>query len=178
MRYILLLFLLMSLSACSVNSIKLDSQWYPLEKAIERGEAPESLKKYVSDTVTVTVGRNIYVANLEEWEKSYPKGSDVRADLLSHERVHSRRQLDFGLYSWLYKYGTDKNFRLYEEQLGYYVDMKRKMSRGLKLNTEFYAQVMSQSYFGMISYEDAKKWADDVVAGKWTPKDEDLKDIE
>jgi hypothetical protein len=174
MKYILIILLSLVFVGCQINTLPLEDKWRPLKLVVERGEAPEGLQSYINNGVTTTIGRNIYVANIKKWEKRYPKGSHDRGDLLSHEIVHSSRQIKMGIIPWLRLYATDLNFRLYEEQLGYYVDIRRKVNRDWKVNAHSYADGMARVYHGMITYKEALKWVNDVISGRWKPKAGDL----
>ena len=171
MKQFLIIFLLLCLSGCSVKYISLEEKWRPLEEVVERGKFP-----YISDGITTTVGSKVFVSDIEKWQKQYPKNSDIYNDLLAHEYVHSYRQFKGDIYDWIGKYIKDKEFRLYEEQLGYYVDIKRKMARGWRIDISRYANALAEGYFGMISKKDALEWVNSVIMGKWKPQSGDLPD--
>lgn len=91
----------------------LDDRWLPLEEIVERPG---------NDTWATTIGKRVYVANLERFFAKHPEDSIQLESLLSHELVHSWRQHQKGVNGWLIKYITNREFRLREEAIAYYID--------------------------------------------------------
>jgi len=153
------------------NSVALDEKWLPLEEMVERPTTNGS------SGITTTIGRKIYRANIDAYLEKNPPGSARFDSLLYHEQIHSKRQLKMGLATWLAKYGTDIEFMLKEEQLGYYAALHNLRRRGMSRSAESIALSMSKykNLVGsMVSYEDALAWARDMISGRWKPAEEDL----
>lgn len=93
----------------------LEDRWLPLEEIVERPG---------NDAWASTIGKRIYVANLEKLFERNPEGSIQLESLLSHELVHSWRQHQMSVNRWLIKYITNKEFRLREEAMAYYIDYR------------------------------------------------------
>ena len=168
MRNLILVLCLGFLAGC--NTFDLDQQWLPLEQMVERPATSSS------DGITTTIGTKKYRANIDDYLAENPPGSPKFFGLLTHEQVHSKRQLKMGLKKWLAKYGTDTKFMLYEEQLGYYAGMLALRRKGSYRSVQSIAYSMSKykNLVGtMVSYEDALKWANDVYSGQWKPAEED-----
>jgi hypothetical protein len=166
MRNLILVLCLGFLAGC--NTFDLDQKWRPLEQMVERPG---------NDGITTTIGTKIYRSNIDAYLAANPPGSPGFDSLLTHEQVHSKRQLKMGLKKWLAKYGTDLDFMLYEEQIGYYTAMLTLRQRGRYRTPESLAHSMSKykNLVGsMVSYEDALQWARDVYAGRWKPAEEDM----
>ena len=161
----------MFLTSCSYKSIPIENKWYPLTKIVERPDIP-----FVSPTLTITIANKVFVTDLEEWVEEHPPKSFSRQDTLAHEYVHAYRQNKYGLFVWLTLYSTNQNFKRKEEQLAYYVSIKRKMLRNEKVDIKHYVKSMSTHYFGMMDEFDATLWVIEVITGLWTPDPGDLPD--
>lgn len=144
--------LLLLLSGCSAPTYQLDAKWSPLEQVVERNIP------IVSDSATTTIGDTVYTTDLDAWLKRFPPNSPKFNALLSHERVHSLRQEDQGLLSWLFDYLTDDDFKLKEEQMGWEQEIRISRQLGVAKPDEMYAAILSQEYQGMVSYADALNW--------------------
>jgi len=181
MRKLLLLVLLVPLSSgCAllgspkdndgnVIAHPLDAVWRPLEDVRER---PNIVRDVGSDTATTTVGRHCYVRDLDEWLARVVPGSAKYQALMRHEQEHSRRQLDMGLYLWIARYSYDRKFALLEEQIGYYWEITERRRLGNPINIQGTALVFSKykNLAGsLISFEEARVWILEVLAGRWTP---------
>ncbi|AGY60735.1 hypothetical protein [Gloeobacter kilaueensis] len=93
--------------------------------------------------------------DFERWPAGY------RAAILAHERIHHRQQRALGLVRFCLLYALDVGFRWRIERLGYEREMWELARRGLKIQPERYARVVSSHlYWGMISYSDACDWAE------------------
>lgn len=148
---------------------QLDEEWRPLEDVRER---PRLVRDLGSDTATTTVGRHAYVRDLDEWIDRVVPGSPKYRALLRHEQEHSRRQLAYGLYLWIARYSYDKKFALLEEQIGWYYEITERRRLGSPMNPDITAAVLSryENLAGrLISFEEARVWVLDVLAGRWTP---------
>lgn len=147
----------------------LDEKWLPLEDVRER---PRLVRDFGSDTATTTVGRHAYVRDLQEWLTRVVPGSAKYQALLRHEQEHSRRQLAYGLYLWIARYSYDKRFALLEEQIGWYYEITENRRLGNSVNVDVVAAILSryENLAGrLISFEEARLWILDVLAGRWTP---------
>jgi hypothetical protein len=147
----------------------LDSVWRPLEDVRER---PRVVRDLGSATVTTTVGRHCYVKDLDEWLTRVVPGSAKYKALLRHEQEHSRRQLAMGTFLWVARYSYDREFALLEEQIGYFYEITERRRLGNPMNVDRTAIVFSRYKIlsgKLISFDDAKAWILDVLAGRWTP---------
>lgn len=176
MRKLAIMFVLLTLAGC--KTYNLSSEWKPLTKVVERPKLP-----FASDTATTTVGAHVYVVDLKDWLEDYPPGSVKFHALMLHEREHARRQFRYqGLpgemakTAWIARYLTDPKFMLQEEQAGFYLAIRHLQSKGAWKTTDTLrvAVNMSKGYktLGgkrMTSFAEAKKWIEDVLAGRWKP---------
>jgi len=147
----------------------LDAVWLPLEDVRER---PNIFRNAGSDKATTTVGRHAYVRDLDEWLARVVPGSPKYLALLRHEQEHSRRQLDMGLYLWLIRYSYDREFALEEEMVGYYYEITERRRLGAPMDVDVTAIILSKykNLAGdLISFEEARQWILDVLAGRWLP---------
>jgi hypothetical protein len=166
----LLVLALLCLAGCQTGAFhNLDEQWRPLEDVLER---PRVVRDVGSPTATTTVGRHAYVRDLDEWLARVVPGSPKYKALLRHEQEHSRRQLEMGVYLWIARYSYDKEFALLEEQIGYFYEITERRRLGNPLNVDATALVFSRykNLAGsLISFDEARAWILDVLAGRWTP---------
>lgn len=171
MRKSLLLFIVLFLAGCAGKEYKLGPEWKPLEAVVER---PAAFKNLAPATVSTTVGRYVYVRDVDDWLVRYRPGSAKFKGLLAHEQEHSRRQLKMGTAKWIAKYSIDADFALLEEQIGYYHEITTRRWHGEYVVPENYARSISgyKTILGgkrLISYADALVWVRDVLAGRWSP---------
>lgn len=155
--------------AGNVIAHQLDEQWRPLEDVRER---PLAVRDFGSDTATTTVGRHCYVKSLTEWLSRVVPGSPKYLALLRHEQEHSKRQFAYGVFLWIARYSYDKSFALLEEKIGYYYEITERRRLGNPMNVDATAIVLSryENLAGrLISFQDARTWILDVLAGRWTP---------
>src|SRR5262245_37422399 len=75
--------------------------------------------------MTTAQGRVAYTDDLAAWKALYPEGSVMRDALLSHEQVHARRQLAYGLEAWIERCRREPEFRWSEEQEGWRVQITK-----------------------------------------------------
>lgn len=157
-----LLLLLVFLSGC--RGFALDEKWAPLTRVQECPLVLEEAKG-------VTVGETLYVKNYDNWKNSDENTLNAH---LAHEQVHAIRQKS-GILSWLWKYFTDKEFMKYEEQLGYYAQIKY-----LQEHNETSRVDMLKDYDLFTLYENLdgpmfknkqefEQWFEDVKSGRWKP---------
>lgn len=159
----LLIGLVFALAGCSSpRSLPLDREWRPLERVVEAGD------RLLSRGVTVTLGKDACVADLDKWARLYPEGSIQRRAVLLHERCHAQRQLDAGLAPWLARYVADAAFRWREERLGWEQEVATLVRAGVRVDVEALSQILADDYvfFGarMVSRDEARAWLDEVIA--------------
>lgn len=163
-----LLFCIAGFTGCT-TSTPLDEKWLPLTEIVDRPG---------SDSWITTIGTKIYYAKVDEYLKKNPPGSIRFDSLLYHEQIHSKRQLDYGVKAWLFRYSHDTGFMWREEQLGWYAEILHRRSRGEVLYPEALAKTLSgyrnPVFQQMVSYEDALQWVHDVFSGVWRPDADDL----
>jgi hypothetical protein len=151
-----LVMMILSVTGCTVSEHQLGSEWEPLTKVVER-DLP-----FVSDTASTTVGTVVYTADLTRWLEIYPPGSVTYQALLKHEQVHAKRQIAYGTSSWIAKYLTDKSFAWEEEKLGYEAQILHLRRNGIYRPAEYWATILSEKYNGMVTYQEALTWAQNV----------------
>ena len=162
--------LILLISGCATDEIKLDNRFRPLKAVKENPVQPRG--------VVTTIFPYLLVRDLDDWQKSFPEGSHHREALLRHERFHAWRQKKLGLSEYLYKYVFDRKFRLEEEKLANYIGLTYLKSRGVRVDVEGKARFLSgKAYKKMVSYEEIKKWILDVMAGRWKPPIEIPKEL-
>lgn len=162
LKYALMLLLVFFVGCTTGRNIQLTSEWAPLI-AVEEGT-----DKLFAEGMTTTIGHYCYVADLAQWQQSYPEGSVEREALLRHEQLHAKREFATGLPLWLAQYVTDKNFRWHEEQLGYEQEIRWMLKNGRQFNPQPFAVVVSHDYKSlggqMCTYDEALQWANDLLA--------------
>lgn len=160
MRWLLLLLVL--LSGC--RNFALDEKWKPLKNVQE-------CPLVIMEAKAVTIGETLYVKNYDNWKNSDENTLNAH---LAHEQVHAIRQKS-GIISWLWKYFTDKEFMKYEEQLGYYTQIKYLQDRNEKSKLEklkdYDLYILYENLDGPMfkDKEEFEQWFDDVINGKWKP---------
>lgn len=165
MRTIIAL-LILALAGCTGASHEVHEEFLPLKRVTE---SPLRSSGYIT-----TVGETAYVNDLDAWLEGHPVNSVRYRASLKHESVHSKRQLDAGLATWLNQYLTDRAFMWEEEKRGWYVELLTLRSGGLPINTNGVADVLagySNLSGKMVSREEALAWVNDVMAGRWKPAD-------
>lgn len=178
-KVIILLSFIVFTPGCG-TTYTLDEKWHPLTKLANRGD----LSNFgLPDTALTTVKNRVYVKDVKEFLKDNPDGSHDFNALLTHERVHSIRQIDHDTLTWISRYVTDRQFMWEEEQAATYVEIIYRKQQGELTNLEdeytknyinkkainlstMYKNLQGQ----MIPYEDAKRWLEDVVNDKWKPE--------
>ena len=87
------------------------------------------------------------------------KGLPIEPCKVAHEMTHYVRQGLFNLW-WLFKYFTDKDFRMQEETLAYRAQLQLAASypdTDVPAYTKELATKMATGYWGMCTYEEAYK---------------------
>lgn len=166
MRYTIIL--LLTLLAGCANTAPIPEKYRPLETLSGR---PDFL---APDTTATTVGKTVYVADVEKWLKERPEGTVRYDSIMQHERVHSYRQLKLGVGTWLSRYASSAAFRWKEEQLGWYIQIQLLRRGGFQINVDGVAKSLSGYKPFMVSYEDARQWVLDVLAGRWKPASDEM----
>jgi hypothetical protein len=107
---------------------------------------PWWLRWFTASYEWVTVYPNIY----------YPANANPTCGYcLAHENVHLQRQHDKGLYSWVFKYFTDKAFKFDEEVRAMRAELAFDPSRrGWRL-PEMAGQLSGGVYGSLVSYQQA-----------------------
>lgn len=172
------LLVLMSLFSAGCTSIGnkegstflLPEEYRPLEEISERGFLMGLV--ITGDSTITTVGKTAYVEDLEKWLAERPVGSLRFRAVVRHEQEHSRRQLDAGVKRWLARYLSDAEFAWLEEQIGWYWQLRILQQGGARINVDGVAKTLAGYKIatgGIVSFEDAKQWVSDVLAGRWSP---------
>jgi len=160
----LMLFLVSSvLMLAGCTSQQLPDNWHPLTRVVERTNI------VVSPTVVTTVSPLLITGDLDWFNERYPVGSVAHEALRRHEVQHAIEQEEYpqGKAAWFYRYLRDKDFRWGVEQRGYKEAILYKRSQGQWINVEGLAATLSGNvYNNMVSFEDARKWVLDVLAGR------------
>ena len=87
---------------------------------------------------------------IPKWIKNIP-GEDA---YIAHEITHAKRQAWWAPI-WIILYFASKKFRFREETLAYRAQIE-KLGGVREVAIEHYAACMSEKYWGMCSYEEAK----------------------
>jgi len=169
MRNIAFIVALLLLGGCATTR-DVEPKYRPIETMAERPSLG-------GDSIITTVGKTVYVGNLEKWMVDHPAGSPRYDSIMLHEKVHSYRQLKGGLPGltfWLGKYLSDQSFRWKEEQLGWYVQLKMYQRYGLQINAEGVGRVLAGYIPKLVDYDEALQWVRDVLSSRWKPQDGEL----
>lgn len=153
-------------SGCATKVHPVEERFRPLERIKESVLRP--------GTGITTIGRTARVNDLDDWLAKHPPGGPRYDALLLHEREHTLRQEAYGLNAWLSRYMTDLDFMWAEEARGWYIQLMEYRRRGLRVNVSGVAKILAgyRNFAGrMISEEDALKWIQDVLSGRWKPGD-------
>jgi hypothetical protein len=146
----------------------LPALYRPLKRIVGRRVFP-----FQSETSITTIGEACYTPNLAAWLKKHPPGGPLFAAVMRHEQLHARRQLAEGVDPWIDRYLNDAQFMWKEEQLGWYEQIQFLKGRGFRLDAKAVARNL-KSYKNlrgrMVGYDEALKWANDVVGGRWRPR--------
>lgn len=152
------------------NTHNLEKRWLPLEQLVERPGVP-----FVGDGVLTTTGPTVWVKDLEEFLKEWPPGSVNFEAVMLHEQAHAVRQGDLpGRLSWEASYLTDSSFRWKEEKIGWWFEIRHQVENGQEVYVANLAGTLSDKYktpngTGMVEYEEAVEWINEVIAGRWYP---------
>lgn len=168
-KLLAILLVLLTFGCSSPETFDLGDEWEPLIAVTER---PAIFRNVGSDTAIATIGQYVYVRDMDDFLARYVPGTPKFTAAMRHEQEHSRRQLDMGTFLWLARYSYDRDFALYEEQVGYYWEVTERFRLGNPIDVVGYARAFStyRNLSGrLISFEDARQWFSDVIAGHWTP---------
>lgn len=146
----------------------LPATYLPLKRIVGRRVFP-----FQSQTSITTIGEACYTPNLAAWLKKHPPGGPLFAAVMKHEQLHARRQLATGVDPWIDRYLNDGQFMWEEEQLGWYEQIQFLKGRGFRLDAKAIARNLKtyKNFRGrMVGYDEALKWANDVVGGRWRPR--------
>ena len=138
----------------------------PRERAEEAPimERPEWLK--APDGFLLAMWGTIWVprGQLEMWE--HPTTAAQKA-LLEHERQHVQRQYEVGLFEYHMRYSNDRKFRWQEEKAAYEKHAALLWHTSPESRTTMYTWlstiVVHDFYNGMVSREEARRWAEATV---------------
>lgn len=169
-KYLSLIVLMLLLSGCG-TVVPLDEKWRPLEQL--RSRPPINWLGLPESTVT-TVGDTVYVRDAEGWLKEYPTDSVYFNAVMKHEQVHSIRQHNYGVWAWIKRYLTDREFMWEEERRGWYEELIYSRDHNHPVIKELVARSLSNyknAEGPMVSYEEALKWVESVLSGSWKPGD-------
>ncbi len=172
-----LLVFVLALTGC--QTYDLGPEWSPLNQIVERPSLP-----FAGDGASSTVGTKVYVVDLDGWLKDFPPGSVEFEAILQHEQVHARRQFRYqGLpgelakTAWIARFVSDRKFMWEEERLGWFMEITHRQINGRWPSgwTVRIAKALSSRYKTitgkpMVSFDEAKAWIEDVLAGKWKPE--------
>ena len=170
MRNIVFITALLLLGGCTVTR-DVESKYRPIETMAERPSLPNG------DSIITTVGKTVFVGDLEKWMAAHPADSPRYDSIMLHEKVHSHRQLKAGLLGltlWLGNYFSDQSFRWREEKLGWYVQLKMYQRYGLLVDAERVARTLDGYIPKLVDYDEALQWVRDVLSGSWKPQDGEL----
>lgn len=168
-----------STTPTAVKTHDLGPEWSPIRQIRVRGISSGPTGAVLglaiaSDSTVTTIAPYVYVKDVATFLRRNPPGSPQFRALLSHEREHAKRQLARGLYSWLWNYLYDKEFALDEEKHGWYHELMFYRKAGLPIARDVVAATLANyvNLTGRITtFDDARRWVDDVLAGKWTPNE-------
>lgn len=109
--------------------------WLTMCTGISIMVKPWWLRMFIERDTWVTLGTTIY----------HPDGVDLErsAPIILHEAIHATQQRKYGVVRWLWRYITDRSFRLAQEVEGIATEIifsDRAARQGL---IEFYARALS-----------------------------------
>jgi hypothetical protein len=159
------LFVLLMSGCASTRAV--DQKYLPLTTMSER----PWYAAFLGGTGTITtIGDTVYVSTLKRWDdkkERYPRRYDA---VMLHEMTHSLRQFSSGTAEWISSYLSSKDFRWKEEQLGWYIELRKYKQYGFRINVEAVAKTLSEYSPSLTDYDTALQWTKDVVSGKWKPE--------
>jgi hypothetical protein len=62
--------------------------------------------------------------------------------LFLHENEHSKRQIEYGIKKWLFRYITNKRFKWEEEVIGYTIEIKKRIELNFSINRDWYFKTL------------------------------------
>jgi hypothetical protein len=121
-------------------------------------EKPWWLKIFVPRNAWVTIYPNIY----------YPEGTDIKLEpeIITHEKVHLKQQSEYGLLKWLWRYFTNKSFRLDQEAKAMAIELLTRPVYMREDYIKYYADNLSGSFYhhAASSFESAAQKIRDEIA--------------
>jgi len=154
-------------TGCVGKSVDLAPEFAPLEHLRES----KVIAAGMNDSGVRTIGETAYVLDIGKFMARNPE--PVFTGMMRHERVHTIRQKKAGITKWLVKYGTDPDFMREEEYLGWYEHITYLRSKGVGINVDQVAKILSgyKTILGkrMVSFDKARAWAVAVLNGTWKP---------
>jgi hypothetical protein len=112
-------------------------------------EKPWWLKIFVPRNAWVTIYPNIYYPDCDN--------PNLEPEIVVHENVHLKQQSQYGLYKWLWRYFTNKAFRLDQEVKAMAVELLVRPEAQREDYIKYYAGNLSGSFYhhAAKSFEDA-----------------------
>lgn len=154
------------------KTFDLPAKYAPLKHLKARSEIPGLGLAIRSASTITTLGESAYVKDVDEWLKKNPPAGRRFHSIMRHEQEHSKRQLATGTKKWVSKYLFSKSFAWKEEQIGWYYELTLLKSYGFQVNIVGVAKTLSGYTIAtgkIVSFEEALKWVEDVMAGRWKP---------
>lgn len=146
-----LLFSLLLLTACA-PSVKLEPEWFPLERIEENKALPSDVARTVDSTC--------YVHDLAVWQSAFTGAK--REAFLRHERVHSKRELAGGM-NWYWSYNNSAAFRWEEEKLAFKEQIQHLARHEVPIDVDAFAQFMAGPTYHMIDELSANQFVRDCI---------------
>jgi hypothetical protein len=102
-------------------------------------EKPWWLKIFVPRNAWVTIYPNIY----------YPDSDNpaLEHEIVVHENVHLKQQSEYGLFKWMWRYFTNKAFRLDQEAKAMAVEILARPVQSREDYIKYYAGNLSGSFY-------------------------------
>lgn len=121
-------------------------------------EKPWWLKIFVPRNAWVTIYPHVY----------YPENDNptLEVEIVIHENVHLKQQSEYGLYKWLWRYFTNKAFRLDQEAKAMAVELLTRPAHMREDYIKYYAGNLSGSFYhhAASSFESAAQKIRDEMA--------------
>ena len=102
-------------------------------------EKPWWLKIFVPRNAWVTIYPNIYYPDSDN-----PK---LEKEIVTHENVHLKQQSEYGLLKWMWRYFTNKAFRLDQEAKAMAVELLTRPEAMREDYIKYYAGNLSGSFY-------------------------------
>lgn len=148
----------LALFGCKTHD--LNDKWEPLKKIVQRGG---------SDRILTTTSPVVWVADLDGFLERNPEGQSRFNSFMLHEQWHGIRQEKLGVFKFIKKYLTDREFRWEEEKAGWWLQIELRLKHGPPL----YSQSVKKSLKGyqpsLADDEEIDAWVDSVYNGTYQP---------